>query len=52
MLKFYVEVFSISLLLNYKMDLFLFGIMIDTGQKILSASSALMTVTLRSRSQT
>ena len=31
--------------------LFLFGIMIDTGQKFLSAPSALMTVTLRSRSQ-
>ena len=52
MLKFYVEVFSISLLLNYQMDLFLFGIMIDTGQKFLSAPSALMTVTLKSRSQT
>ena len=34
------------------MDLVPFGIMIDTGQKFLSAPSALMTVTLRSRSQT
>ena len=32
--------------------LFLFGIMVDTGQKFLSAPSALMTVTLRLRSQT
>ena len=32
--------------------LFLFGIMIDTGQKFLSAPSTLMTVTLWSRSQT
>ena len=30
--------------------LFLFGIMVDTGQKFLSAPLALMTVTLRSRS--
>ena len=28
------------------------GIMIDTGQKFLSAQSALMTMALRSRSQT
>ena len=30
----------------------IFGIMIDTGQKFLSAPSALMTMILRSRSQT
>ena len=52
MLKFYVEIFSISLLLNYMIDLVPICYHHITGQKVLCAPSALMTLTLWSTSQT
>ena len=51
-LKFYAKVFRISLLLNQIMDLVPIWYHDRYWSKVLSAPSALMMVTLRSRSQT
>ena len=52
MLTFYVEVFRTSLFPNPLMDLFMFGVMIDTGPKFYTVPSPPPYITLRSRSQT